>query len=84
MKTYKAVIFDLFDTLVDFDRALIPTVTIDGREVRTTAGETYKVLAAHATALTFDTYYRTLQRDQQGIAGGTGARSSRNPGAPAL
>lgn len=60
MKTYKAVIFDLFDTLVDFDRALIPTVTIDGREVRTTAGETYKVLAAQAQHLTFDTYYRAL------------------------
>lgn len=60
MKTYKAVIFDLFDTLVDFDRALIPTVTIDGREVRTTAGETYKVLAAQAPQVTFDTYYRAL------------------------
>ena len=60
MKTYKAVIFDLFDTLVDFDRALIPTVTIDGREVRTTAGETYKVLAAQTQHLTFDTYYRAL------------------------
>jgi FMN phosphatase YigB (HAD superfamily) len=60
MNTYKAVIFDLFDTLVDFDRALIPTVTVDGREVRTTAGETYKVLAAQAPHVTFETYYRTL------------------------
>ena len=39
MKTYKAVIFDLFDTLVDFDRTQIPTVTIDGREIRSTAGK---------------------------------------------
>jgi FMN phosphatase YigB (HAD superfamily) len=60
MKTYKAVIFDLFDTLVDFDRALIPVVMVDGREVRTTAGETYKALAQHAAHLTFDTYYRML------------------------
>ncbi len=60
MKTYKAVIFDLFDTLVDFDRAQIPVVTIDGREVRTTAGETYQVLAQHAPHLTFDAYYQTL------------------------
>ena len=60
MKTYKAVIFDLFDTLVDFDRALIPVVTIDGRQVRTTAGETYKALAPHAADLTFDRYYRML------------------------
>jgi putative hydrolase of the HAD superfamily len=60
VKTYKAVIFDLFDTLVDFDRALIPVVTIDGRQVRTTAGETYKALAQYAADLTFDRYYRML------------------------
>jgi FMN phosphatase YigB (HAD superfamily) len=60
MKTYKAVIFDLFDTLVDFDRRQIPVVTIDGREVRTTAGETYKVLAQHAPHTTFETYYQAL------------------------
>jgi FMN phosphatase YigB (HAD superfamily) len=60
MKTYKAVIFDLFDTLVDFNRAQIPVVTVDGREVRTTAGETYKALAQHAPQTIFDTYYRAL------------------------
>ena len=60
MKTYKAVIFDLFDTLVDFDRRQIPTVTIDGREIRSTAGETYQVLAQHAPHTTFDTYYQVL------------------------
>ena len=60
MKTYKAVIFDLFDTLVDFDRTQIPTVTVDGREVRTTAGETYKVLAQHAPHMTFEMYYQAL------------------------
>jgi FMN phosphatase YigB (HAD superfamily) len=60
MKAYKAVIFDLFDTLVDFDRAQIPVVTIDGREIRTTAGETYKVLAQHAPHTTFDTHHQVL------------------------
>jgi FMN phosphatase YigB (HAD superfamily) len=60
MKTYQAVIFDLFDTLVDFDRRQIPVVTIDGREVRTTAGETHKVLAQHAPHTTFEAYYQAL------------------------
>src|SRR5688500_14321367 len=60
MKTYKAVIFDLFDTLVDFDRTQIPIVTVDGREVRTTAGETYKALAQHAPYTTFEIYYQAL------------------------
>jgi FMN phosphatase YigB (HAD superfamily) len=60
MKPYKAVIFDLFDTLVDFDRALIPVVTIDGREIRTTAGEAYKVLAQHTSQTSFETYYHAF------------------------
>jgi putative hydrolase of the HAD superfamily len=60
MKMYKAVIFDLFDTLVDFDRTQIPTLTIDGREIRSTAGETYKVLTQHAPHTTFETYYQAL------------------------
>jgi HAD superfamily hydrolase (TIGR01509 family) len=60
MKTYRAVIFDLFDTLVDFDRARIPVVAVDGVTMRSTAGETYRVLARHATHLTFDAYYRLL------------------------
>src|SRR5512145_3064586 len=60
MKTYKAVIFDLFDTLVDFDRRRIPTVTVDGREIRSTAGETYQVLAQHAPHTTFAIYYQAL------------------------
>jgi len=60
MKKYKAVIFDLFDTLVDFDRTQIPVITIDGREIRTTAGEVYKVLAQYTPDTTFETYYDTL------------------------
>jgi FMN phosphatase YigB (HAD superfamily) len=60
MKTYRAVIFDLFDTLVDFDRTQIPVITIDSREVRSTAGEIYKVLAQYMPDTTFETYYDTL------------------------
>ena len=83
MKTYKAVIFDLFDTLVDFDRTQIPTVTIDGRDIRSTAGETYKVLAQHAPHTTFDTYYQVLSAVTKELLA-IRARSSRNPGAPSL
>jgi FMN phosphatase YigB (HAD superfamily) len=60
MKTYKAVIFDLFDTLVDFDRRQIPVVTVDSREIRTTAGEAFKTLARHAQHMGFETYYHAL------------------------
>jgi FMN phosphatase YigB (HAD superfamily) len=60
MKTYKALIFDLFGTLVDFDRTQIPVITIDGREIRTTAGEAYKILAHYAPHTTFENYYQAL------------------------
>lgn len=60
MKTYRAVIFDLFDTLVDFDRTQIPVVTVDGREVRTTGGETYHAFAQFHDQLTFEAYYCLL------------------------
>lgn len=60
MKPYKALIFDLFDTLVDFDRTHIPYVTVGGKEIRTTAGETYKTFAQFHPHVNFDTYYHTL------------------------
>lgn len=60
MKRYQALIFDLFDTLVDFDWTQVPVVKIDGREIVTTAGETYKVFAQHDDRLTFEAYYRLL------------------------
>src|SRR5690554_6388200 len=60
MKTCRAMILDLFDTHVGFDRLPMPVVKTNGREVRTTAGETYKVLVRHAGLLAFETYYHTL------------------------
>jgi FMN phosphatase YigB (HAD superfamily) len=68
MKPYKALIFDLFDTLVDFDRAQIPMVKIDDREIPSTAGETYKVLAQHDDRLTFEAYYRLLSTISKELA----------------
>lgn len=41
---FHAVAFDLFDTLVDFDPARMPEVTIDGRTERTTSRAAYDAL----------------------------------------
>jgi HAD superfamily hydrolase (TIGR01549 family) len=41
---YRAVLFDLFDTLVRFDRDRLPLVEIDGKPVRTTAGHLLAVM----------------------------------------
>jgi len=45
---YHAVLFDLFDTLVLFDRNRLPLVRVSGRTVRSTAGRLHRVLREHA------------------------------------
>ncbi len=49
--TYAAILFDLFDTLVVFDRNRLPEVSIDGKTVRSTAGRLFPILAPHAPGL---------------------------------
>ena len=44
MASYRAVAFDLFDTLVDFDFSLFPVVEIDGKEEKTTSKAAYDAL----------------------------------------
>jgi putative hydrolase of the HAD superfamily len=58
--TYTAVFFDLFDTLVHFERDRLPTVEINGKTVRSTAGHLHAVLAAHAPEVTLQRTYAAL------------------------
>lgn len=58
---YRAVLFDLFDTLVRFDRDRLPTTEIGGRLVRTTARHLHDVLREHAPDVTLETFYAGLQ-----------------------
>ena len=46
--TYRAVLFDLFDTLVHFDRDRLPVVHVNGRTVRSTAGTVHEVFRSLA------------------------------------
>ncbi len=48
---YRAVLFDLFDTLVLFDRDRLPLVRVNGRELRSTAGRLHAVLQPYAPAV---------------------------------
>jgi FMN phosphatase YigB (HAD superfamily) len=58
---YSAVLFDLFDTLVLFDRDRLPRLVVNGREVRSTAGALHAVLQAHvARAVTLEACYDAL------------------------
>jgi HAD superfamily hydrolase (TIGR01509 family) len=46
--SYRALLFDLFDTLVLFDRNRLPEVRVDGRTIRSTAGRLHEVFQAFA------------------------------------
>jgi FMN phosphatase YigB (HAD superfamily) len=57
---YAAVLFDLFDTLVRFDRERMPEVRIDGRTVRTSAGQIHAILREHAPDVSLARCYEAL------------------------
>lgn len=56
----EAVLFDLFDTLVRFDRTRLPEVVIGGRAVRTTAGRLHAILREWAPGVTLEAVYGAL------------------------
>lgn len=58
--SYTGVFFDLFDTLVHFQRDRLPEVEIQGKRVRSTAGHLHAVLAAHAPGITLERTYAAL------------------------
>lgn len=57
---YAAILFDLFDTLVHFDRERLPVVKVNGRSVRSTAGHVHAVLVRHAPTVTLERCYEAL------------------------
>jgi FMN phosphatase YigB (HAD superfamily) len=57
---YRAVLFDLFDTLVRFDRERLPAVPLNGRVVRSTVGGLHPILAVWAPGVTLEAFYDAL------------------------
>lgn len=57
MKKYKAVIFDLFNTIVNFNRSRLPTAYIDGIEIKSTSIEVYKVFQKFHNDADFKDFY---------------------------
>jgi len=60
MRAYAAIFFDLFDTLIRFDRERMPTIEVRGRRVRSTAGRLHAVLTPYAPGLTLEQVYDAL------------------------
>lgn len=62
----RAIVFDLFDTLVDLHLEDIPKVEILGRTVRSTYPELHEALRAHVS-VDFDTFARAMQQIDTGL-----------------
>jgi FMN phosphatase YigB (HAD superfamily) len=60
MSRYRAILFDLFDTLVRFDRERLPVVQIGGRDVRSTVGRLHEVLQASVPHVTVEALHGAM------------------------
>jgi len=60
VRTYKAVIFDMFDTLVNFRNVHLPLVRVNGREVRSTSPFVYEVLKPLCAAVSFEEFFHAF------------------------
>ena len=58
---FRAVLFDLFDTLVHFDPDRLPTVEVGGRTVRSSAGRLHAILCDHAPEVSLQACYDALR-----------------------
>ncbi|MCS6815987.1 MAG: HAD family hydrolase [Blastocatellia bacterium] len=61
MKTYRAVLFDLFDTVVDFHVDRLPQIRLGEQTLFSTSGAVYEVLREYAPQLEFETFYEAFR-----------------------
>ncbi len=60
MGTYEAVIFDMFDTLVNFRNVHLPLVQVNGREIRSTSPFVYEVLKPLCASVPFEDFFHAF------------------------
>src|SRR5262245_33565173 len=58
--SYRAILFDLFDTLVTFDRDRLPEVRVNGRTVRSTAGKLHEAFRPFAPGVELEGFVDAL------------------------
>ncbi len=61
MKTYRAVLFDLFDTIVDFHADRLPQIRVGEQTLFSTAGVVYEVLCEYAPHISFEEFYNAFR-----------------------
>ena len=57
MYKYKAILFDLFDTIINFNFRLLPAVEMNGIRSRTTSKEVYSVFRRYYPEISFSGFY---------------------------
>lgn len=60
MGTYRAVIFDMFDTLVNFRNVHLPLIRVNGREVRSTSPFVYEALKPLCAHVPFEEFFQAF------------------------
>ncbi|HSB72450.1 MAG TPA: HAD family hydrolase [Candidatus Methylomirabilis sp.] len=60
MKSYQAVLLDMFDTLVNFNNQRLPLVQINGQEVRSTSPYVYEALRPVCGGVSLGDFYRAF------------------------
>lgn len=60
MPTYRAVLLDMFDTLVDFHWPHLPLVEIDGEQVRSTSPQVFEAVRRFLPGLAWEVFVRAF------------------------
>ncbi len=60
MKRYDAVLFDLFDTVVHFNREKLPLVRMNGKEVRSSTPPTFEVVRRTYSQVPFEAFHEAF------------------------
>lgn len=60
MKEYEAIIFDLFDTLINFNRSRLPEVELDGTQTKSTSRAAYKIFCRFYKNVGFKDFYNAF------------------------
>jgi HAD superfamily hydrolase (TIGR01509 family) len=60
--TYRSAIFDLFDTLADFDRDRLPLIHVNGKAIHSTSGVVYPLFAKRYSHISLEVFYQAFRK----------------------
>lgn len=60
--SYRVVIFDLFDTLADFERDRLPLIHVNGEAIHSTSAVVYPLFAARHGHISLEVFYQAFRK----------------------